>query len=259
MTTPIDFLAEALVAPNAGDAIRADLIAAVETDWANHPRSLQTAIGPSEIGVPCSRQIAAKLAGAQRTNPSGDLLPAYIGTATHARLEESFEADNRRLFAEGRGHRWLTEQRVTVAPGLSGSCDLYSSWDGGMVIDHKVVGATSFRKYLKEGPSEQYRVQAHSYGLGFQNAGYPVARVGIFFIPKSSYLSKSFVWSEPFDPAVALNAVDRLEKIRNAVDLIGAVDDHSQLDRVPARSGDHCTFCPFGGKSSENVWACSRT
>jgi len=256
MTTQADFFAAALDAPT-GDVVKAELLAVVERDWSGHGRSQQKAVGPSEVGVECARQLAAKIAGATRTNPQGDSLPAWLGTAGHTALEAAFTAENERLMWDHESPRWITERRLEIAPGLAGTCDLFDVSDG-RVTDFKFPGATAFSGYRKNGPSAVYRTQAHLYGLGYANAGFDVNEVAIWFIPRSASFAKSFVWSEPFDEELALAAVDRLYKIRNAVDLIGAVDDHSQLDRVPAKPGKDCRFCPFSGQGS-NVWSCSQT
>jgi hypothetical protein len=255
MTTQHDFFAAALDAPT-GDVVKADLLAVVERDWAGHGRSQQKAVGPSEVGVECPRQLAAKIAGAPRTNPQGDSLPAWLGTAGHSAMELAFIAENERLMFNQEAPRWITERRLEIAPGLAGTADLFDVRDG-RVVDFKFPGATAFSGYKKNGPSEVYRQQSHLYGLGYANAGFEVREVSVWFIPRSSSFAKSFVWSEPFDEGLALAAVDRLDRIRNAVDLIGAVDDHAQLDRVPAKPGKDCRFCPFAGKS-ETAWVCTQ-
>jgi hypothetical protein len=242
LATQDDFFADAVPAPVV-DSVRDDLIAVVERDWLNHPRSLQRAIGPSEVGVACTRQLAAKVAGAPRVNPAGDIMPAWLGTAGHAKLEEAFNADNARLTAEGKHLRWLIENRVEVAPGLSGSCDLFDVIEG-RAIDHKFLGATTFRAYKKDGPPRHYVVQAMCYGAGWVRAGYEVREVAIWMLPRAGSLSGSYLWTAPFDPSVADAAVDRLAKVRTAVAAIGAAADFSQLSRVPATPDKGCRFCP---------------
>jgi len=60
---------------------------------ANHPRSLQKRIGPSEIGTPCDRRIGYKLLG-QEENPRGDAWKPTVGTAVHGWLEKALEDAN---------------------------------------------------------------------------------------------------------------------------------------------------------------------
>jgi hypothetical protein len=279
MTTAAEFLDVAGIAddddPNqsANDAILARLKRVLTEDWDTHPRSLQRAIGPSEIGHPCARQIAAKVTGVPAVNPGGDPLPAWLGTAGHAKLEDAFNSDNARVLEHAQNHPgteartttdpitgeevgpWITERRLEIAPGLSGTCDLFARLSG-TVVDHKFVGASAASKYRKFGPPEHYRVQAHLYGLGYRNAGYRVERVAIWFIPRASFLSKAWVWSEPFDASIAEAAIDRLEKIRTAVEALNARENHEALSLVPATESG-CRFCPFFSAAPvEGVWSC---
>ena len=266
----VESVVEQTADERASDAILTTLTGVLKADWVNHPRSLQRAIGPSEIGAPCARQIAAKVVGAPAVNPGSDPLPAWLGTAGHAKLEEAFAADNARILATPTGldsrvvtdpvtgedaGRWITERRVEVAPGLAGTCDAYDRWTG-TVIDHKFVGASSATTYRKQGPPEHYRVQAHLYGLGYRNAGYPVNRVAIWFIPRASTLAKAWVWSEPFDADVALKAVERLDHITTAVEGLSARENHAALALIPSAPGN-CRFCPFSADNpTAGVWSC---
>ena len=52
--------------------------------WNEHnaPRSLQRAIGPSELGDPCDRKLAYRIAGIEPVN-FGDPWPAIVGTSIH--------------------------------------------------------------------------------------------------------------------------------------------------------------------------------
>ena len=102
------------------------------------PRSLQLHLGPSELGVPCDRQVAGKMAGLPRTNHVADPWPSIRGTALHAYAADAFTADNRR-----RGLiRWVAEQRVTPHPDHPGTADLYDAAEQA-VVDHKFLGESS--------------------------------------------------------------------------------------------------------------------
>lgn len=125
-----------------GRHTEAAYLAVIHDAILNHPRSLQTAIGPSEIGTPCDRKIAYKLL----RHPERPQPPAWlptIGTGVHSWLEDAFDQGAYRelLASGGDQERWLTETRVTVGyiPGmgfLEGSCDLYDRYTG-TVVDHK--------------------------------------------------------------------------------------------------------------------------
>ena len=150
---------------------------------ANHPRSLQKRIGPSEIGATCDRRIGYKLLG-QEENPRGDAWKPTVGTAVHAWLEKALEDANlAQVIAAGgkiEDHEldWITEQSVTVGyladgTAITGSCDAYHR-PTATVIDHKIVGVASLRDKKANGPGQQYRAQVHMYGAGFLMAGHKV-------------------------------------------------------------------------------------
>lgn len=194
---------------------------------ANNPRSLQRAIGPSEVGTPCVRRIGYKLVGTPATNQADTWL-ATIGTAVHAWLAETFNTD-----------RFLVEHRVQVTEGLAGSIDLFDKQTK-TVIDWKVVGDTSLKRYKANGPGEQYRTQAHLYGVGLTNAGYEVEQVAIAFLPRGGSLRAMHLWSEPFNPQIAWEAINRLQLARASIESAGA----DALGLLPATES-HCHFCPF--------------
>jgi hypothetical protein len=98
------------------DTVLAHLKAEIEHDILHQPRTLQTRIGPSEIGNPCDHCLAAKLAGWKKHEPTTPWLP-YIGTAMHTQLENLFiSLDNQRTAANtnGEGRRWIAEGQVLV-------------------------------------------------------------------------------------------------------------------------------------------------
>ena len=193
-----------------------DYLAAIQTHTLGHERSQQTRIGPSEIGTPCDRKIGYKLLG--YPEPARVNWKAQIGTWGHAGLEQVFFEDNQRGIPSLGSERWLTENRVSVGViphlgyELTGSCDLYDRATG-TVIDHKFVGPTQLKAYRSNGPGAQYRVQAHTYGYGWELAGYPVTHVAISFLARQGELEDRFFWHEPFDALVAQEALSRLSGI----------------------------------------------
>lgn len=228
----------------------ADYLDIIKSAIDNHPRSLQKQIGPSEIGDVCARKIGYKLLGTLERERAAAWKPT-IGTAVHAWLEEAFDADNISHLGEmGGEERWLVETRVTsgYVPGvgfIAGSCDLYDRVCA-HVWDHKIVGKTQLRKYRSQGPSKVYRVQAHLYGQGLVNRGFPVDRVGICFLPRDGELSETFQWSEDFDPEIAANGLTRLGEIAAEVESSGGVSELPTAD-------SYCTFCPFFSAGSEDL------
>lgn len=220
--------------------LRSTIIGIIKSAANNAPRSLQKRIGPSQVGTECTRQLAYEMSGVTPTRGYSDPWPSIVGTATHAWLADAFEADNQQRVANGQEPRWHVEQRVDVGFGLNGSCDVFDAQTG-TVLDHKILGNTTYSKYTKSGPSEVYRVQAHCYGLGYMRKGFDVKRVGINFFGRAKTLNDLYVWSEPFDINVALKALDRMNKIQAALDA-GAAP--RTLEPNP---GGACVFCTYKG------------
>lgn len=216
----------------------------------NAPRSLQTAIGPSEVGQPCLRRLAYKILDIPVASTTGDIWRPTVGTAAHAWLADALLLANRELGRE----RWLVEQRVTIAPGLSGSCDAHDT-DTHTTLDWKVVGPSSLKKYRKEGPGQQYRTQLHLYGKGHRLAGRRVDTVAIAFLPSAGSLADAYFWTEPYDELVADNALARLDLLRLAL-AFGrqrGASVHDSLDGVSATPAHACVWCPWFRHGSENL------
>lgn len=213
----------------------------------NHPRSLQRRIGPSEIDNECARRIGYKLLDLDEVN-NGDIawLPT-IGTGVHGWLEEAFTTAN----LSDRPMRWLTELTVCVgeilgAP-ITGHMDLYDRQTA-TVLDWKIVGPTTLKKYKSQGPGQQYRGQAHLYGRGAVRRGLPVDRVMIAFLPRNAGLDQAHWWSEPYDETVALDALERANGIALATQLQGV----RALELLPTADA-YCTRCPWYRAGSTNL------
>jgi hypothetical protein len=230
-----------------GDMIRGVVLDADRTA----PRSLQTAIGPSEVGDPCARRLAYRIMNEPHVNTDSDPWAAIVGTAVHAWLAAAFTAANTRL---GR-IRWLVEQRLEIMPGLTGSCDLYLV-DFATVIDHKVVGATAMTDYKRNRPPDAYRAQAHLYGKGYRRLGLPVHDVALAFFPRGGMLAGLHVWSEPFNEAIADAALNRLWQITEAVVALDVEHHPERYRHIPRVSGHHCTWCSWLRPGSDKGDAC---
>jgi len=210
---------------------------------ARAPRSLQTALGPSELGTACDRQAAGKMAGCPKTNHVADPWPSIRGTALHAWAAAAFEADNARL---GRT-RWAVERRVCPDPGHPGTADLYDAAELA-VVDHKFLGESAMARLRSSGPSRKYLVQLLLYGRGYRLLGLPVRRVALAAYPATAAsLDGTHVWDHPLTPAddalvdevLARTAVreDYAELLRRRL---------IALDGVPASPDpSDCYFCPF--------------
>ncbi|MFB7219375.1 hypothetical protein [Streptomyces sp. NPDC056227] len=213
----------------------------------NSGRSLQKAIGPSEVGEACERQLSYKLLDWPETNTNRDPIAAIIGTGFHLWMAEKFEA--RQVDIGGGRTRYRIEERVTVrdspipAARLTGSSDLFDRLRRDN-LDWKLVGKSSHDKYRRQGPGEKYRVQAHLYGMGQENAGEDVHRVVVVFVARHHELMVH-VWSEPYDRSVAEAALARLDRIRDHVMALDPEAHPEHWAQIPIPDKPNCRFCPW--------------
>lgn len=205
-----------------------EIIRMVRAYDASRPRSMQKFLGPSEIGAPCSRQLAMKLAGVEEINQVADPWFPIIGSAVHEWMARMVGWYNDVYLGRAANPRFLVENRVKVDAenqgyDTSGSTDVYDV-DKRRVVDWKIVGTTTMRKIDQgETPQEkagpQYTVQAMTYGKGWVQAGYPVDSVLIAFLPRSNFLNKMKLIEMPFDQGIAdaaqarVAAIDQMRKV----------------------------------------------
>lgn len=216
-----------------------DLQAIIEDAIRNDPRSLQTELGPSEIGCDCDRCLIAMLAGDKLDDEYAAWLPA-LGRAAHEWLEYVV---NRHLATTG-SDRYLTEGRVAVGTvgghEISGNSDVFDVHTG-TVIDYKLVGTTTLRDCRKNGAKTTYRRQGHLYGRGWAAAGYDVRSVAIWYLPRNGFtIGGGYLHQEPYDEQVALDAINRADQFANWIAVMGA---DAVLASAPPHTG-HEFSCP---------------
>lgn len=231
------------------DIVRDELLWAITDAITSHPRSQQKRIGPSEIGHPCARRIGYKLLGHPEANDRrGVPWKPTIGTAVHTWLESVFTGVNDKL---GMDDRFLLEQTVDVGEiggeAITGHCDLFDVATGA-VIDWKCVGPKQLLKYKKSGPGDQYRVQAHLYGRGWARQGRRVDHVAVMFLPRDGELKLSYLWHEPYDEQVALDALTRADGIAKLTGAAGA----AALSVLPTADA-YCQYCPWFKPGSKDL------
>lgn len=213
-----------------GQAVLGQAIRIVEHDITNQPRTLQSTLGPSEIGCACDRCLIHMLAGTPQQEIGVPWLP-YVGTAVHEKLEM---AVTRHMLGEldtgtrDFGEEWICEGRVNVGEvdgvPIVGSCDLFHI-PTGTVIDWKIVGTTTHKKVRVDGSgaSFTYRRQVQCYGRGYARAGYTVRTVVIAFLPRNGLsLAQSRSYIAPYDEQVAIDALARATRFRQWIDAFGA-------------------------------------
>lgn len=212
-------------------------------------RSKQRVPGPSEMGSECERKLAYSTLGRSPVNHTADHHQAFVGTAVHAALAEAFErADN------GAG-RYLIEHKVTMTTPegitVGGSLDIYDRVTG-EVIDWKLPSSRSRKKYARSGPPAGYRIQAHLYAYGLENAGESPKRVANIYLPPEGKLSDAVAWSEGYDRRIALQALARFEKIAGIVQ-----GDPENIKLIPKTVTPLCHWCSMWMKNSpDSALAC---
>jgi hypothetical protein len=211
----------------------------------NAPRSQQKSLGPSELGDPCTRRLGYKLLDHPGQVDIRVNWKATVGTGVHLWAEGAFDQYNQNhyLLLEG-NERFYIETRVNVGEingvPIAGSCDLYDRVTG-TVIDHKTCKPTILDTYRrKRDPGQQYRVQAHLYGRGWQRAGLPVHRVMVAFLPRNGELDEAYIWHEAYNEQIAVDALNRLWGVKQAVDQLGT----AALELLPTADA-WCTHCSF--------------
>lgn len=219
-----------------------DLQAILEHAIANDERSLQTALGPSEIGTDCDRCLIRMVAG-ERGEDGTPWLPT-IGTAVHEWAEMALV---RHLMTTGTD-RYLPEGKVAVGQlrgvDVTGHSDVFDVHTG-TVVDYKLVGTTTLRKLkaAKGHPGLTYSRQANLYGRGWASAGFDVRSVAVWFLPRNGFrITDGAVWQEPYDEAVAVEALDRANRFAEWVDLFGV---ETVLAGAPPHTGTEFSCSRF--------------
>lgn len=231
----------------AASQLKRDLQDIILWNERSSPRSRQRAIGPSEIGNPCDRRIAYKIAGTEPANTDGDPWPAIVGTAIHGWLEKAIGRYQREKGDQG----WLTEARVRPDGMVAGSSDLFHL-PTGTVVDWKTKNSDYIKKLHRgEPPEPGYIVQINLYGLGHERAGREVKNVALVYVARSGWLNDTFVWHAKYDREIALQALERLYKIGFQLldlDIENRPDNFAQVTSSP---GDNCVWCPMFNKDMD--------
>ena len=244
---------------------------------ADHPRSQQTRLGPSEIGDPCARRLAYKLTGLPKAREMSTPWRPTVGTAVHAWLEEALAEDNTTLRQRIGTSRWLMETSIDAGPmagaRLTGHSDLYDRITC-TVIDWKIIGPSAHKTLRADlntgrGPRPEYQVQLHTYGLGYVNRGLHVERVMLVALPAAGELDDALMWHAPWDRAVADAAMARVDRIHALTATLGpaaltVTNGQLRAAGVPqladgdddglavGMDGHGCRFCPWLAAGSDD-------
>ena len=168
---------------------------------ASRDRSMQTEVGPSEIGG-CKRKVWYRLNAQPHTNDNQSKLAAIMGTAIHAAIEEAIGA------IDPEGKEYLVETEVAYGD-MKAHVDLFVP-SSGAVIDWK----TSKIKNLGYFPSNQQRWQVQLYGYLLSKNGYEVKTVNLVAIARDGSEKDIKVHTEPYDETMALAALSWLANVK---------------------------------------------
>jgi CRISPR/Cas system-associated exonuclease Cas4 (RecB family) len=167
-------------------------------------RSKQVEIGPSSLGG-CARRTWHDLKQTEKVNET-EKLAAILGTFIHSGMDQAIRRND--PFEDN----FLIE--IEVAHGdLKGHCDLFIK-DIGLVVDWKTIVKSGLRYF----GSQQQRYQIHTYGWLLEKNGYEVKEVALVGIPRDGRMADIKIFREPYDPAIAEEAIAWLEKIKDIVE-----------------------------------------
>lgn len=192
-------------------------------------RSLQQAVGVSEIGAECKRQLAYKVAGTPPVHIDENPMPAIIGTGFHLHVQRIIEGLDRR--------RYLVETPVTYK-GVPGTVDLYDRRRR-TLIDWKSTSKGKLRKLRQDGPPQRARVQIQIYGAALRALGEDPVRLALAYVPRDGSLEDLWVWSTTPDQKLVDEWMARFELI---TDDIARGLPPGQMSALP---GPLCSYCPF--------------
>lgn len=226
-----------------------DILDVIRGAIAGHQRSLQTAVGASELGG-CERRLAGRIiyGKAEERDIDGRWRP-QVGTWVHDGLGPVFVEHNRK---NNNPPRWLTDHRVKAGP-IPGSLDLYDALLY-RVIDFKVTGQTTRDRAVRGNIDDRYEVQVDTYALGLESEGFRVDRVALLMLPASGSLSESVWYERGYNRDRAITAIGRYQALKAKADLASTLPE-AQADALRRSiveqaepTEDHCPRCPlFGG------------
>jgi hypothetical protein len=171
---------------------------------ASRPRSMQSAVGWSEVGG-CRAQLGYRLEGAWPSDDT-DTWGAQRGTAIHAYLQEILAAPGVRMEVD-------TEYR-----GIPGHADIVDAAGCTDIKTTKLANSMLWaadHKLLFE-----KRVQVHGYGAGLVDAGElpDDATMRLLVVPVDGAFGDWWAYEEPFDRSLADHGADRLEEVRRRME-----------------------------------------
>lgn len=214
----------------------------------NTERSQQQKIGISEIGNECTKCVARKLSGLYAKPQNLDEgWKAQVGTFGHSGLEHHFsekygspdpwEKDEPGPPATDALPQYFMERRLQILKykslDLDGSCDMYIQGASfGIVDDWKFQGPSKLKKTSVGNIGQTYTVQMHTYGLGYELAGFHPTHVLLFALPRDGEIWEAKPVLMRYDRNVAIQALARLQTLIDAAEVIGWPETIAAQDKA---------------------------
>jgi len=191
---------------------------------AARPRSLQSAVGWSEVGG-CRSALGFRLDGAFTTDDT-DSWAAQRGTAIHEYLEPILDGPGVRIEVD------------TIYRGIPGHADLVGP---DYLVDFKTTSLANSKLWASDHSLLcPKRVQVHGYAAGLVDAGELPAdcTVRLLVIPVDGTFADWWAYEEPFDRSLADEGADRLEWVRDRM----AAGQSLPKDKPYAWCASWCSF-----------------
>lgn len=212
-------------------------------------RNAKQQLGVSEIGDPCDKTIARRLAMLEPKDGESSW-KAQVGTFIHDGLERHFSnlevAEAIRVELGAASVEIVCEAYLPIwqygSLDLGGSCDMLvrvTFADGSqitVVVDWKTQGIEKLQKKTAKGDIGQtYTVQMHTYGLGYELQGYQPTHVLLYALPRDAEVDEAKPVLMRYDRSIAVNAIARLQTF---IDKAAQVGWQTTIEEAP-RAG----FC----------------
>lgn len=208
-----------------GDSVLQAVLEPIDTAISNHPRSLQKAIGPSELGTDSPHELAMKLLQREPLQLTDMPWLPTQGTAVHSWLQQHLDLHKPEDSDPRVDSAWRAEKRVSVGTlhsrtlldpkshewHVGGSIDLWMPGEKA-TVDWKNVGQYTLKHAQADGPSQQYLIQQSLYGWALEQEGTPPERQALVYIPRDArVLSDWWSYEWAYDPKPARWAWNRAQ------------------------------------------------
>lgn len=191
---------------------------------ATRPRSMQTAVGWSEVGG-CRSAIGFRLDGAFITDDT-DSWAAQRGTAIHEYLEPILTEPGVRTEVD------------TLYRGIPGHADLVGP---DYLVDFKTTSLANSKLWADDHDLlRPKRIQVHGYAAGLVDAGElpEDCTVRLLVVPVDGTFADWWAYEEPFNRSLADEGADRLEWVRDRM----AAGEQLPKDKPYAWCSTWCSF-----------------